>query len=88
MQCICFSCFVFSLIEEKGIIKLMKFGEYFQNVCAEHGASSIRKMSKLTSLGKSSVERIVAGECDIPSDKMVTHVAKITRKSKIIFIMN
>ena len=60
----------------------MKFGEYFQNVCAEHGASSIRKMSKLTSLGKSSVERIVAGECDIPSDKMVTHVAKITGKSK------
>lgn len=60
----------------------MKFGEYFKAACAERGAESIRKMSKLAGLGKSSVERILAGECDIPTDKMVSHIATITGKAK------
>lgn len=60
----------------------MKFREYFQKACQEYGIESVRKSAKLTNLGKSSVERIMAVECDIPTDKLVEHVSVITGKPK------
>ena len=56
--------------------------EYFQKACQEYGIESVRKSAKLTNLGKSSVERIMAAECDIPTDKLVEHVSVITGKPK------
>lgn len=58
--------------------KVMKFKEYYENVCKNAGIKSIRSAAAQFGLGKSAVERIKAGECDIPTDNMVNKIAAIS----------
>lgn len=59
----------------------MRFSQYFQTVCDLNGVSSIRKAASFFSIGKSGVERIKAGECDIPTENMVKKVSAISGKA-------
>ena len=59
----------------------MRFSDYFRNVCDNNNISSIRKAAVSFQIGKSGIERIRAGECDIPTDNMIRKVCAISKDS-------
>ena len=59
----------------------MRFSTYFDTVCYSKGVTSIRKAAAFFQIGKSGVERIKAGECDIPTENMLNKVSVISGES-------
>lgn len=59
----------------------MRFKEYFDQICHANDVTSIRKAADFFEIGKSGIERIKAGECDIPTEKMLSRVATVAGDS-------